>query len=56
MGPLRGVILILFGLAAIVRGWTLHGQRMGIAFGLGVAALALGAWSLWRAAKESKRL
>ncbi len=56
MGPLRGVILILFGLAAIVRGATLHGQRMAVAFGLGFVALALGAWSVWQAAKESRRL
>jgi hypothetical protein len=49
MGPVRGFILIMLGLAALVRGFTLHGRpNTGLAFGLGAAALALGVWHLTR--------
>jgi hypothetical protein len=48
MGPLRGVILILFGVLAIYRGWTLHSERAWWAYGLGAAAMALGAWHIVR--------
>ena len=51
MGPFRGVILILFGVLALYRGYTLHaGQRAWIAYALGGAALALGAWHIIRKA------
>jgi hypothetical protein len=48
MGPMRGVLLILAGVAALVRGvMLLHGGRhAGLAFGLGAAAIALGVWHL----------
>ncbi len=49
MSSMWGLILIVLGLAAIVRGFTLHGgERAMVAYGLGVAALALGAWHLTR--------
>ena len=51
MEPFRGVILILFGVLALYRGYTLHaGQRAWIAYALGGAALALGAWHIIRKA------
>ena len=49
MGVTRGVILILCGVVAIWRGWMLHGSgRAWSLYGLGVLALALGAWQLTR--------
>ena len=48
MGPLRGVILILFGVLAMGRGWTLHSGRAWWAYGLGAAAMALGVWHIVR--------
>jgi hypothetical protein len=47
MGPLRGVILIVFGLLALYRGWTLHtGRTALLAYALGVISLAIGAWRI----------
>ncbi len=46
---MRGLILIVLGLAAVVRGITLHGRpHTVLAYALGAAALALGAWHLTR--------
>jgi hypothetical protein len=46
---MRGVILILFGILAIYRGWTVHtGQHALLAYALGVVALAIGAWRVTR--------
>lgn len=45
MGPMRGVILIVFGILALYRGWTLHaGAQALLAYGLGVVSLAIGGW------------
>lgn len=50
MTPMRGVLLILAGAVAWARGLMLlhHGRPAWLAFGLGAAALALGAWHLTR--------
>lgn len=49
MSSIRGLMLIVLGLAAVVRGFMLHGRPYAaFAFGLGAAALALGAWHLTR--------
>jgi len=55
MGPLRGVILILFGCLAFYRGWTLHGDRAWLAYGLGLASLALGAWHVLSAKRAMRK-
>jgi hypothetical protein len=48
-GPLRGVVLIVLGMLALYRGWTLHPERIALlAYALGVLALAMGAWHLVR--------
>jgi hypothetical protein len=53
LGPMRGVILVLFGVLALYRGFTLHGgAHAWIAYGLGVAALGLGAWHIVRSGRE----
>lgn len=47
MGAIRGVILILFGVLALYRGFTLHsGNGAWMAYALGAAALALGIWHI----------
>lgn len=48
MGPLRGAVLILFGLVAMGLGWTLHSERAWWAYGLGATAIALGFWHILR--------
>jgi hypothetical protein len=49
MNPMRGVLLILAGCIALSRLLVIHhGPRMWMALGLGVAAIALGAWRLTR--------
>ena len=53
MGPLRGLILIIFGLLALYRGWKMGASHHAwLAFALGIVALALGAWHIVR---ESRR-
>ena len=49
MGPMRGVILIVFGILALSRGWTLHaGAQALLAYALGVVSLAIGSWRVAR--------
>jgi hypothetical protein len=49
MGPMRGVILIIFGILAVYRGWTLHaGLQALLAYALGVVSLAIGGWRVSR--------
>ena len=49
MGPIRGVILIIFGILALYRGWTLHAGRQALlAYALGVLSLAIGGWRVTR--------
>lgn len=55
MGPFRGLILILFGCLAIYKGWTLHGDRAWLAYGLGLVSLALGAWHVLSATRTMHR-
>ncbi|HVZ83874.1 MAG TPA: hypothetical protein VG893_09375 [Terracidiphilus sp.] len=56
MSAMRGVVLIALGLAALVRGWMLHGRpHTLLAYGLGFAALALGAWHLMRRPDAPRR-
>jgi hypothetical protein len=43
---MRGVILILFGLLAFYRGWSLHGNERVLAYALGALSLAIGAWRI----------
>jgi hypothetical protein len=41
--------LVVFGFLAMYRGWTLHsGERAWVAFALGAASLALGAFHIIR--------
>jgi hypothetical protein len=45
MDAFRGVVLIVFGVLALYRGWTLHAGRTALlAYALGVVSLAIGAW------------
>lgn len=56
MGPLRGLILIVFGLLALYRGWTMGTSRHAwLAYVLGIVALALGAWHIVREAGRQVR-
>jgi hypothetical protein len=49
MGPMRGVILIIFGILALYRGWTLHaGASALLAYALGAVSLAIGGWRVTR--------
>ena len=49
MGPIRGVILIIFGVLALYRGWTLHqGAPALLAYALGALSLAIGGWRVTR--------
>lgn len=54
MGPMRGVLLILAGAVAWARAlMLLHAHRPAwLAFALGAAAVALGAWHLTRGSKR----
>lgn len=47
MGQMRGLILIVFGVLAVYRGWTLHGGLHGwLAYALGAVSLGVGAWRI----------
>ena len=49
MGQMRGIVMIVLGVLALYRGWTLNGgQHTVLAYALGALALALGAWHLSR--------
>jgi hypothetical protein len=51
----RGVVMLIAGGFALYEAWRrLTGQRAGMALGLGLLAIALGAWHLTH--KEPKRL
>jgi Na+/H+ antiporter NhaD/arsenite permease-like protein len=53
VGPMRGVVLILFGVLALYRGWMLHGgERAWIAYGLGVIAVAIGVFHIARSRSQ----
>jgi hypothetical protein len=53
MGQIRGVVLIIFGVLALYRGWTLHtGRTALLAYALGVVSLGIGAWRVTRKARE----
>ncbi len=53
MSKMRGIILIVLGVLALYRGWTLHsGQGALIAYALGALSLAIGVWRVTR--KESR--
>jgi hypothetical protein len=57
MNRFRGILMVLAAIVAFWRGWTLHAGKMAlIAYGLGVAALALGAWHLTQRPNERRRL
>jgi hypothetical protein len=52
---MRGAILILFGILALYRAFTLHsGQHAWAAYALGAAALALGAWHVIHLRRDQK--
>ena len=49
MSPFRGIVLVAAGIVALWRGWTTHLHRNPLTlYGLGVLAIALGAWHLLR--------
>jgi hypothetical protein len=49
MNHLRGMLMLLAAIFAFYRGWKIHsGEYAWMAYGLGVAALALAAWHLTR--------
>ncbi len=49
MDQVRGVIMIVLSGFAFYQGWTIHtGDRAMLAYGVGVLALAVGAWRLMR--------
>jgi drug/metabolite transporter superfamily protein YnfA len=55
MDRVRGVVMVIAGCFALYEGWRIHtGSRVFLAAGLGVLALALGAWHLTR--KSQTRL
>ncbi len=54
MDQMRGMILIAAGGLALYRGWTLHTvQHALLAYGLGVLAIAIGAWRITRQSPRS---
>lgn len=56
MGPFRGLILIVFGLLALYRGWTMGSSHHAwMAYALGVIALALGAGHIVRESSRRSR-
>ncbi len=53
MGSFRGIVLLAAGIAAIFRGWTTHTrQDPWTLYGLGLIAIALGAWHLARSGRK----
>lgn len=56
MGSIRGLILIIFGLLALYRGWTMHGgERALLTYALGALALAWGMWRIRRGSGDLPR-
>ena len=55
MNRVRGIMMLLAAALAIWRGWEIHRGEMAVgAYGLGVLALALGAWHLTRRAPPAR--
>jgi len=49
MDKVRGIIMVALGVFALYQGWTIHtGDRALLAYGVGLLALAVGAWRLTR--------
>ena len=47
MNQFRGVVLIAAGILALYEGWRIHtGNRMWLAYAVGLMAICLGAWRL----------
>jgi hypothetical protein len=47
MSPLRGIFMVALGAFALWRGWIVHAYHNAWPlYGLGAAAIALGAWHL----------
>lgn len=56
MNPARGVMMLLAAALAFYKGWAIHSGRMALlAYGLGVVALALGAWHLMQRTPKARR-
>ncbi|MFZ0393233.1 MAG: hypothetical protein WCF17_13100 [Terracidiphilus sp.] len=55
MSPFRGMVLVAAGVAAIWRGWATHAHRdPWTLYGLGMLAIALGAWHLTRPSRPRR--
>lgn len=49
MNAFRGILLFALGLFALYRGWLIHtGEKAWLACGLGMVAIALGVWRIFR--------
>jgi hypothetical protein len=48
-------MLIVFGLLALYRGWTLHGETAVLAYALGALSLGIGAWRIVSGVKERRQ-
>ncbi len=55
MNPVRGIVMLLAAAIAFYRGWQIHsGHYAWLAYGLGIVALALGAWHFIRKPPEPR--
>jgi hypothetical protein len=49
MNAFRGILMFGLGLFVLYRGWQFHtGEKAWLAYALGVVAIALGAWRMFR--------